>query len=69
MTGACTLNICFYNGQNNASVTLNDNPISTSTDATGANYATKYEYPLTGEGEVIITSTANGYIGYFEVVY
>ena len=69
MTGACTLNICFFNGQNNASVTLNDNPISTSTDATDANYATKYEYPLTGEGEVIITSTANGYIGYFEVVY
>ena len=67
MTSACTLNICFYNGQNNASVTLNDNPISTSTDATDANYATKYEYPLTGE--VIITSTANGYIGYFEVVY
>ncbi len=66
MTGACTLNICFYKGQNNASVTLNDNPISTSTDAT---YATKYEYLLTGEGEVIITSTANGYIGYFEVVY
>lgn len=70
VTGACTLNICFFNGQNNASVTLNDNPISTSTDATGATYATKYEYPLTGEGEVIITSTANGgYIGYFEVVY
>lgn len=69
MTGACTLNICFYNGQNNASVTLNGNSIITSTDATDANYATKYEYPLTGEGEVIITSTANGYIGYFEVVY
>ena len=66
MTGACTLNICFFNGQNNASVTLNDNPIITSTDA---NYATNYEYPLTGEGEVIITSTANGYIVYFEVVY
>ena len=63
MTSACTLNICFFNGKNNASVTLNDNPITTSTDAT------KYEYPLTGEGEVIITSTANGYIGYFEVVY
>ncbi|MDD6295690.1 MAG: hypothetical protein PUA64_06895 [Treponema sp.] len=69
MTGACTLNICFYKGQNNASVTLNGNSIITSTDATDANYATKYEYPLTGEGEVIITSTANGYIGYFEVVY
>lgn len=69
VTGACTLNICFYNGQNNASVTLNGNSIITSTDATGATYATKYEYPLTGEGEVIITSTANGYIGYFEVVY
>ena len=69
MTDACTLNICFYNGQNNASVTLNGNSINTSTDAIGATYATKYEYPLTGEGEVIITSTANGYIGYFEVVY
>lgn len=69
MTGACTLNICFFNGQNNASVTLNDNPISTSTDATDATYATKYEYPLTGEGEAIIASTTNGYIGYFEVVY
>ena len=69
MTGACTLNICFYQGKNNASVTLNDNPISTSTDATDATQDTKYEYLLTGEGEVIITSTANGYIGYFEVVY
>ena len=69
VTGACTLNICFYEGKNNASVTLNGNSIITSTDATDANYATKYEYPLTGEGEVIITSTANGYIGYFEVVY
>ena len=69
MTGACTLNICFFNGKNNASVTLNGNSIITSTDATGATYATKYKYSLTGEGEVIITSTANGYIGYFEVVY
>ena len=69
MTGACTLNICFFNGQNNASVTLNGNSIITPTDATGATQDTKYEYLLTGEGEVIITSTANGYIGYFEVVY
>ena len=66
---ACKLNICFYNGKNNATVKLGDTEISTSTDSTDADYKTKYEYAITGEGLVTIAATSNGgYIGYFEVV-
>ena len=66
---ACKLNICFYNGKNNAVVKLNDTEISTSTDPTGAVDMTKYEYTITGEGLVTISASSNGgYIGYFEVV-
>ncbi len=67
--GACTLKICFYNGQNNAEVKLGDTVITTATEATGASASTKYVYELTGAGEVTIKAASNGYIGCFEVIY
>lgn len=65
---ACKLNICFYNGQNNASVKLGDTEIQTTTASTDASFSTKYQYEITEAGQITITATAAGYIGYFEIV-
>lgn len=66
---ACTLRIAFYNGSNNASVTLGETTVTTKTSSDSATYQTMYEYEITDTGEVCITSTANGYIGYFEIIF
>lgn len=62
----CLLYIYFYNGQNNAVVTLNGTAVETITSATGANASTKYVYVLENAGDVVITAASNGYIGAFE---
>ncbi len=58
----------YYNGQNVGTVTLNGEAVTTSS-ATTTDHATPYVYSLTSAGEVVITFTSNGYIGFFEVVY
>ena len=68
VNGACTLNMCCYNGQNNASVNLDGNAVSTSTSSDGADQATKYAYAISSAGTVTITFNG-GYLGFFEVVY
>ncbi len=68
VAGASSLNIYFYNGQNNVSVTLNGNEVTTATE-TQTTHAVPYVYALSGEGEVVITATANGYLGAFEVAF
>ena len=62
----CLLYVYFYNGQNNAVVTLNGTAVETITSATGANASTKYVYVLENAGDVVITAASNGYIGAFE---
>lgn len=67
VTGPCTLNICFYNGQNCVKVSNNNTEIST--DVTSGDYTTKYSYEISEAGEIQIEATSSGYIGYFEIVY
>lgn len=66
---ACKLVIYFYNGQNNATVTLAGTAVTTATSSEGATYATGYEYDITAGGEVVITAASNGYLGAFEVIF
>jgi len=64
----CMLNICFYNGNNNSKVELGDEVLSIyATEGSGDK--TKYSYAIKTAGDITITSTSNGYIGYFEVVF
>ena len=67
-SSACTLNIYFYNGTNNASVALDGNAVTTATE-TQTSPTVPYVYEITAGGEVVITATANGYLGAFEVVF
>ena len=67
---ACTLYICFYNGSNNATVTLNGTEVKTSTDSTGADHKTRYAYTISAGGTVTISGNSNGgYIGCLEVTF
>ncbi len=67
VTGPCTIKLAFYNGANNAAVTINGNAVTTAT--TAGDYTTLYEYALTEAGEVVITAASNGYLGFLGVVY
>lgn len=60
------LNICFYQGNNNAVVTLDGTPIQC-TNHSGSGDQTRYTYELTTAGTVVITASSNGYLGFFEV--
>lgn len=68
VSGPCTINICFYNGNENVEVKCGDTVVETTTAATSSQ-DTKYAFEITEAGSITITATANGYIGYFEVVY
>lgn len=68
MEERCVLNICFYQGTNNANVTLDGNAVALKSSV-GSDYRKKYIYEITKSGTVTITANSNGYIGYFEVVF
>ena len=70
VAGASTLNMCFYNGGANVTVTLNGVAVEMTNDGSEASYATVYTCQLAEAGEVVITSTTdNTYIGFLQVVY
>ncbi len=71
---ACTLYINFYKGNNNVTVTLDGNTITTPTSSEGSgSEATgnpiRYEYAISAGGTVVITAASNGYLGCFEVEF
>ncbi len=68
VAGACSVNIYFYNGSNNAEVKLNGNAVTTATE-TQTTHAVPYVYEISEAGEVVITAVSNGYLGAFEVAY
>lgn len=63
---AATLEIYFYNGQNNVKVELDGTEVTTATE-TQTTHAVPYVYNLAAGGEVVITGVSGGYIGCFEV--
>ena len=62
---ASILRMYFYQGNNNAVVTLNGTTVTPTSSGTGDMKA--YEYAFDAAGEVVITASGNGYIGAFEV--
>ncbi len=69
VAGACTLKIYFYNGKNNASVTLDGTAVTCATE-TQVPESEPYVYEISAGGEVVITSTADdGYLGAFVVAF
>ncbi len=67
VNGPCVINMHFYKGNNIVQLKLADNIITPTSDGSG-DY-TKYSYLINSEDSVTIESIANGYIGYFEVIY
>ncbi len=66
---ACTLKIYYYQGTANATVSFETINVTTTTSSDGATYATAYIYPIADAGDVVITSTGNGYIGAIEIIF
>lgn len=56
-----------YLTSNDGTEVTTETPAADSSDDNA--YKTKYAYTLSESGDVVITSTVNGYLGFFEVVF